>query len=54
MWCKGKNNIPYFETSAKEAVNVDQAFQVIAQEALKQESVQDPMCVFANDVLFFV
>jgi len=45
VWCKGKNNIPYFETSAKEAVNVDQAFQVIAQEALKQESVQDPIYI---------
>jgi len=45
VWCKSKNNIPYFETSAKDAVNVDQAFQVIAQEALKQEAVQDPIYI---------
>ncbi|XP_016371174.1 ras-related protein Rab-7a-like [Sinocyclocheilus rhinocerous] len=39
-WCQSKNNIPYFETSAKEAINVDQAFQTIARNALKQESVE--------------
>ena len=42
-WCQAKGNIPYFETSAKEAINVDQAFQVIARNALKQESEED-MC----------
>jgi len=40
-WCQGKGNIPYFETSAKEAINVEQAFQVIARNALKQESEED-------------
>ena len=30
-WCQAKGNIPYFETSAKEAINVEQAFQVIAR-----------------------
>ena len=35
-WCQSKNNIPYFETSAKEAINVEQAFQTIARNALKQ------------------
>ncbi|XP_077429345.1 ras-related protein rab7-like [Vanacampus margaritifer] len=34
-WCQSKNNIPYFETSAKEAINVEQAFQTIARNALK-------------------
>ena len=28
-WCQAKGNIPYFETSAKEAINVEQAFQVM-------------------------
>uniref|UniRef100_A0A4W6FD50 RAB7a, member RAS oncogene family n=1 Tax=Lates calcarifer TaxID=8187 RepID=A0A4W6FD50_LATCA len=37
-WCQSKNNIPYFETSAKEAINVEQAFQTIARNALKQET----------------
>jgi len=35
-WCQAKGNIPYFETSAKEAINVEQAFQTIAKNALKQ------------------
>eukprot|EP00922_Rhytidocystis_sp_ex-Travisia-forbesii_P065323 GHVS01097064.1.p1 GENE.GHVS01097064.1~~GHVS01097064.1.p1 ORF type:complete len:211 (+),score=35.05 GHVS01097064.1:30-662(+) len=40
-WCKSKNDIPYFETSAKNAVNVDQAFEEIARKALKQEHTED-------------
>ncbi|XP_015522532.1 ras-related protein Rab-7a [Neodiprion pinetum] len=38
QWCESKNNIPYFETSAKEAINVEQAFQTIAKNALAQEN----------------
>nr|KAI8878215.1 hypothetical protein K501DRAFT_326132 [Backusella circina FSU 941] len=37
-FCQAKGNIPYFETSAKEAINVEQAFQTIAKNALQQES----------------
>ena len=37
-WCESKNNIPYFETSAKEAINVEQAFQRIAKDALAKEN----------------
>jgi len=36
-WCQAKGNIPYFETSAKEAIHVDQAFQTVAKLALQQE-----------------
>lgn len=36
-WCQSKGNIPYFETSAKEAINVEQAFQTIARNAMSQE-----------------
>lgn len=36
-WCQSKGNIPYFETSAKEAINVEQAFQIVAKNALMQE-----------------
>jgi len=36
-WCQSKGNIPYFETSAKEAINVEQAFQTIAKNALRQD-----------------
>eukprot|EP00028_Trichosphaerium_sp_Am-I-7-wt_P000729 CAMPEP_0168520234 /NCGR_PEP_ID=MMETSP0405-20121227/7832_1 /TAXON_ID=498012 /ORGANISM="Trichosphaerium sp, Strain Am-I-7 wt" /LENGTH=203 /DNA_ID=CAMNT_0008541009 /DNA_START=620 /DNA_END=1231 /DNA_ORIENTATION=- len=35
-WCQSKGDIPYFETSAKEAINVEQAFQTVAKFALKQ------------------
>jgi Ras-related protein Rab-7A len=40
-WCQAKGNIPYFETSAKDAINVEQAFQVIAKNALGKED-DDP------------
>lgn len=36
-WCQANGNIPYFETSAKEAINVDQAFQTVARNALAQD-----------------
>ncbi|RCH92516.1 hypothetical protein CU098_010570, partial [Rhizopus stolonifer] len=37
-FCQAKGNIPYFETSAKDAINVEQAFQTIAKNALQQET----------------
>ncbi|OMJ23985.1 putative Ras-related protein Rab7 [Smittium culicis] len=37
-WCQSKGNIPYFETSAKEGINVEQAFQSISRNALTRES----------------
>lgn len=37
-WCQSKNDIPYFETSAKEAVNVETAFITVARNGLAQES----------------
>ncbi|KAI8989405.1 vacuolar biogenesis protein [Pilobolus umbonatus] len=37
-WCQSKGNVPYFETSAKEAINVETAFQTIAKNALSQET----------------
>mmetsp|Transcript_74373 Transcript_74373/g.174560 ORF Transcript_74373/g.174560 Transcript_74373/m.174560 type:complete len:205 (-) Transcript_74373:117-731(-) len=40
-WCQAKGSIPYFETSAKESINVEQAFQTIARNALKQETEDD-------------
>uniref|UniRef100_A0A182UZD2 Ras-related protein Rab-7 n=1 Tax=Anopheles merus TaxID=30066 RepID=A0A182UZD2_ANOME len=38
QWCQTKNDIPYFETSAKEGINVDLAFQTIAKNAIAQET----------------
>ncbi|KAI5622078.1 hypothetical protein C0J50_18462, partial [Silurus asotus] len=49
-WCQSKNNIPYFETSAKEGINVDQAFQTIARNALKQENAGDPSPDFPEPI----
>lgn len=40
-WCKSKNNIPYYETSAKAALNVEQAFDEIGRRALQQGTSKD-------------
>eukprot|EP00005_Dracoamoeba_jomungandri_P001452 CAMPEP_0174256728 /NCGR_PEP_ID=MMETSP0439-20130205/5931_1 /TAXON_ID=0 /ORGANISM="Stereomyxa ramosa, Strain Chinc5" /LENGTH=203 /DNA_ID=CAMNT_0015339465 /DNA_START=49 /DNA_END=660 /DNA_ORIENTATION=+ len=40
-WCAAKGNIPYFETSAKEAINVEQAFQTVAKNAMKDDEGLD-------------
>jgi len=37
-WCHSKNDIPYFECSAKDNINVEQAFQTVAKHALLQET----------------
>jgi len=44
-WCASKGDIPFFETSAKDAVNVDQAFQTIAKNALAQEADNQPIFI---------
>ena len=48
-WCQSKGNIPYFETSAKEAINVEQAFQTVAKNALHQDQ-EEQLCV----ILLFI
>lgn len=50
QWCQNKNNIPYFETSAKEAINVEQAFFTIAQNALAQETDADLYNEFPDQI----
>ncbi|KAJ9519327.1 hypothetical protein QJQ45_023120 [Haematococcus lacustris] len=40
-WASSKGSIPYFETSAKEDVNVEPAFTAIARNALRQEKEED-------------
>jgi len=44
-WCQSHGNIPYFETSAKEAIHVDQAFQTVAKLALQQEQEEGEIFV---------
>ena len=39
-YCSSRN-MPYFETSAKESVNVEQAFETIARNALAQEESEE-------------
>lgn len=41
QWCTAKGEIPHFETSAKEDINVDAAFQTIARNALKNETEEE-------------
>ena len=49
-WCHGKGEIPYFETSAKEAINVEQAFQTVAKNALVQEAEVDMYNEFPDQI----
>lgn len=37
QWCHCNGDLPYFETSAKENINVDEAFKVIAKLSLQHE-----------------
>ncbi|CDR48007.1 CYFA0S41e00320g1_1 [Cyberlindnera fabianii] len=41
QFAQNLGNLPLFQTSAKEAVNIDQAFDVIARNALQQEENDD-------------
>ncbi|CAG9328701.1 unnamed protein product [Blepharisma stoltei] len=44
QWCLANGNIPLYETSAKDAINVEEAFQFIAKKALAniKEDVYQP------------
>ncbi|GAA5889337.1 hypothetical protein JCM6882_000713 [Rhodosporidiobolus microsporus] len=49
-WCTAKGNIPYFETSAKEATNVEQAFQAACRNALSQEGDADVLSDYPDPI----
>jgi len=36
-WCKERGNVPYLETSARDSTSLEEAFQTIAESALKYE-----------------
>ena len=43
QYCQQKGNIQYFETSAKENVNVDKAFEEASRLAFKRDQKEDDM-----------
>ena len=48
-WCASKGDIPYFETSAKEAINVETAFLAASRRALAKE--QEPLKIDNEQVI---
>jgi len=46
-WCKsqGARPVPYYETSAKEAIKVEAAFLEVAQLALKQKVTENDIFI---------
>uniref|UniRef100_A0A9I9DM54 Ras-related protein Rab7 n=1 Tax=Cucumis melo TaxID=3656 RepID=A0A9I9DM54_CUCME len=42
QWCDSRGSMPYFETSAKEDYNVNEAFLCIAKAALTNEEEEEP------------
>lgn len=40
-WAQSKGGVPYFETSAKEDINVESAFTQIARNALRHEKEEE-------------
>ena len=47
FFCLEKNNIPYFETSAKEGINVEKAFETVARHALARDKEIDQQADFS-------
>ncbi len=45
-----KANIPYFETSAKEGINVEKAFETVARNALAREKDIDQTSDFPQPI----
>ena len=50
QWCTAKGAIPHFETSAKEAIAVEEAFIAIARNALQNETEEEPYIPETIDV----
>lgn len=44
QWCAGKGNIPHFDTSAKDDINVETAFAAVARAALRNDT-EEELCV---------
>jgi len=41
MWCESRNKIPYFETSAKEGIHIEEVFQAVARNALANDDAEN-------------
>jgi hypothetical protein len=52
-WCQAKGNLSYFETSAKEAINLEQAFRSVAAKALQQCEDETYVFVLFTFCFFF-
>jgi len=50
QWCTLKGGIDAFESSAKEAINVEQIFQAAARKALAQEMQHDQYNDFPDQI----
>lgn len=51
QWCAGKGaEIPHFETSAKDAINVENAFHAVVMQALQQESNKPDIMIPSLDL----
>jgi Ras-related protein Rab-7A len=51
FWFIEKSNVPYFETSAKEGVNVEKAFETVARNALAREKDMDQTTDFPPPIV---
>jgi len=50
-WCKVNGDMPYFETSAKESINVEQAFQMAAKLAVPALSYASEPSISLTDTI---
>ena len=48
LYLLDKSNTPYFETSAKEGINVEKAFESVARSALEREEDVDQTMDFPS------
>lgn len=49
-FCQARGEIPYFETSAKEAINVQEAFETVAKLALENMDSDDIAADFTDPI----
>ena len=54
QYCQQIGNVPYFETSARDNVNVEQAFEKVSSLAFKRGQKEDEMYFIYNLVTFLL